>query len=178
MLRLKLKGVSVPNTTRIRGFFGLNIRKGGKLIIGKKFTLVNGLMMNPLSKNVRSMIQIEENARIVIGDNVGMSSVTLWALNSIEIGDDVKLGAGVIVMDANMHSLNYKLRRSYLEDQSDVISKPVKIGNDAFIGVNSIISKGVTIGERSIIAAGSVVVKSVPADEIWGGSPARFIKKC
>lgn len=34
-----------------------------------------------------------------------------------------------------------------------------------------------TIGERSIIAAGSVVVKDVPPDEVWGGNPAKFIKK-
>jgi acetyltransferase-like isoleucine patch superfamily enzyme len=35
--------------------------------------------------------------------------------------------------------------------------------------------KGVTIGADSVIAAGSVVVKSVPAGEIWGGNPAKFI---
>lgn len=34
-----------------------------------------------------------------------------------------------------------------------------------------------SIGDRSIVAAGSVVVKSIPADEVWGGSPAKFIKK-
>lgn len=52
-----------------------------------------------------------------------------------------------------------------------------KICDDVFIGCRSIILKGVTIGARSIIAAGSVVTKDVPADEIWGGNPAQFIKK-
>ena len=49
--------------------------------------------------------------------------------------------------------------------------------DDVFIGANCYIGKGVIIGDRSIVAAGSVVVKSIPADEIWGGNPAKFIKK-
>ena len=36
---------------------------------------------------------------------------------------------------------------------------------------------GCNIGENSIIAAGSVLTKSVPAGEIWGGVPAKFITK-
>ena len=35
----------------------------------------------------------------------------------------------------------------------------------------------VTIGDKSIVAAGSVVTRDIPAGEIWGGNPAKFIKK-
>lgn len=45
-----------------------------------------------------------------------------------------------------------------------------------FIGARSIICKGVTIGDHAMIAAGSVVVGDVPANEVWGGNPAKFIK--
>ncbi|MNL65825.1 2,3,4,5-tetrahydropyridine-2,6-dicarboxylate N-acetyltransferase [compost metagenome] len=55
--------------------------------------------------------------------------------------------------------------------------EPIIIEQDVFIGANSIILKGVTIGARSIIGAGSIVTKNVPADEIWGGNPAKFIRK-
>lgn len=43
--------------------------------------------------------------------------------------------------------------------------------------INISIGCGTIIGARSIVAAGSVVVKDIPADEIWGGNPAKFIRK-
>ena len=39
------------------------------------------------------------------------------------------------------------------------------------------ILKGVHIGDGAIIAAGSVATKYIPNNEIWGGNPAKFIKK-
>jgi acetyltransferase-like isoleucine patch superfamily enzyme len=53
----------------------------------------------------------------------------------------------------------------------------VRIEKGVFIGADCIILKGVTIGEYSVVAAGSVVAKIVPPGEIWGGNPAKFIKK-
>lgn len=51
------------------------------------------------------------------------------------------------------------------------------IEDNVFIGARCIILKGVTIGENSIVGAGSVVTKSIPANEIWAGNPAKFIRK-
>lgn len=45
-----------------------------------------------------------------------------------------------------------------------------------FIGTRCIINKGISIGKGAIIVAGSVVVKDVPAWDVWGGNPAKFIK--
>lgn len=53
----------------------------------------------------------------------------------------------------------------------------VCIGNDVWIGHGVIILSGVTIGNGAVIAAGSVVSKDVGNYEIWGGNPAKFIKK-
>lgn len=56
-------------------------------------------------------------------------------------------------------------------------NKPVIIKKNAFLGVGTIICNSVTIGENAIVGAGSVVTKDIPANEVWAGNPAHFIKK-
>lgn len=53
----------------------------------------------------------------------------------------------------------------------------VELCDDCFIGANTVICNAVRIGKNSIVGAGSVVTKDIPDNEIWGGNPARFIKK-
>ena len=57
------------------------------------------------------------------------------------------------------------------------MTKPIKIGNHVWIGINATILKGVTIGDGAIIAAGAVVNKDVEENSLVGGVPAKVIKK-
>ena len=50
------------------------------------------------------------------------------------------------------------------------------MGNDVWIGRDAKILSGVKINDGAVIGANSLVTKDVPADEIWAGNPARFIK--
>ena len=51
------------------------------------------------------------------------------------------------------------------------------IGNDVWIGSHCLIKGGVTIGDGAIVGMGSVVTKDIPPYEIWGGNPAKCIRK-
>lgn len=53
----------------------------------------------------------------------------------------------------------------------------VNIGNDVWIGQNSVILSGVKIGHGAVIGTNSLITKNIGDYEIWGGNPARFIKK-
>lgn len=53
----------------------------------------------------------------------------------------------------------------------------VHIGKNVFIGLNTIIANAVSIRDKAVIGAGSIVTKDIPAEEIWAGNPAKFIKK-
>ena len=104
-----------------------------------------------------------------------MSNCAIVCQNEVVIEDWVKIGGDVSIYDTDFHSTNYIDRRC--EVDYNIATKPVVIKQDSFIGAHSIILKGVTIGERSIVAAGAVVTKSIPDDELWGGCPAKFIRK-
>ena len=105
-----------------------------------------------------------------------MNSTMIFCDDKIEIGNNVLIGGGTIIFDTNFHNTNYLERRDPKFNGKSKTA-PISIGNDVFIGGHCIICKGVNIGPRSMVAAGSVVVNSIPADELWGGNPAKFIKK-
>lgn len=129
------------------------------------------------SWNAKCKLIVLAGAVLTVGSNSGMNGVMLYCSKEVRIGSHVKIGGGTKISDSNHHSLDYLTRRNAASDSQEAESSPIHIGNDVFIGAGCYIGKGVTIGNRSIVAAGSVVVKSIPADEIWGGNPARFIKK-
>lgn len=52
----------------------------------------------------------------------------------------------------------------------------VHIRKGAYLGMGTMVVKPVTIGENAIVGAGSIVTKDIPANEVWAGNPARFIK--
>ena len=57
-----------------------------------------------------------------------------------------------------------------------LLTKPIVIGRNAWLGADVKVLAGVTIGENAIVAAGSVVTKDVPPDMVVAGSPARIIR--
>lgn len=51
------------------------------------------------------------------------------------------------------------------------------IGNDVWIGYNTKFMPGVTVGDGAIIGTESLITKNVGPYEIWGGNPAKLIRK-
>lgn len=146
----------------------------------KKVRFGNNVLFNAYtghSWNSNNKILVKESAILTIGDNSGMNGCMLFCSVSIIIGNNVKIGGGTRIFDTDFHSLDYQKRRNIETDFSFAKCAPIIIEDDVFIGAGCFIGRGITIGSRSIIAAGSVVVRSIPADEVWGGNPAKFIKK-
>lgn len=85
------------------------------------------------------------------------------------------VGANTKIIDHDFHSVDYMERRTDARDHE--ISRPIRIGDDCFIGCNSIILKGTHIGDRCIVGAGSVVHGVFENDCLIAGNPAKVIKK-
>lgn len=87
----------------------------------------------------------------------------------IYIGDDVLIGHNTVLATLN-HCQNP-------EKRGNLIPSAIHIGNRVWIGSNATILAGVTIGDGAIVAAGAVVNCDIPENCIFGGVPAKFIKK-
>ena len=150
--------------------------KGGEVTIGDEFIARSGIEQGIDCSNACKII-VGKGAKLTIGESSGITNSVLLCHESIKIGHHVNIGAGCMIMDSNFHSTNWEDRLDRRKDVANHRNAPVVIGDVVFIGAHSIICKGVTIGDHSMVAAGSVVVSDIPADEVWGGNPARFIKK-
>ena len=173
--RFKWAGIQFGQGMRVCDSIRLKIGKNTHVTIGKNFAFSSG-NYNPLSRNIEGAIELEANARISIGNNVGISSSCLWIFDYLNIGDNTKIGADCILLDSDAHSLDYMNRRNGKTDRPNAKKAGITIGNDVLIGTRSIILKGVEIGDRTIIGSGSVVTKSIPADCIAAGNPCKVIK--
>lgn len=72
---------------------------------------------------------------------------------------------------------SHRTVRHGLYDNDFTPYKKTIIGNDVWIGANVIVKSGVHIADGAVIGAGAVVTHDVGPYEIWGGIPARMIKK-
>lgn len=78
---------------------------------------------------------------------------TLYEKSTIEIGDDVSIGHNVTIHGATIH-------------------------NGALVGMGAVVLDHAVVGEGAIVAAGAVVLSNtvIKPGELWGGTPAKFIK--
>lgn len=154
----------------------VNISIGGICTIGNNFRMNNRESSNPIGRFHSCSIVVGKKGELIIGKNVGMSATAVVCHDKIVIGNNVNIGGNVAIYDTDFHSINPNDRLNRKDDIKQTKTKPIKIGNNVFIGAHSTILKGVSIGDNAVIGACSLVSKDIPSNEIWGGNPAKFIK--
>lgn len=135
---------------------------------------------------IRGRLQVlSPEAKISIGSYcyVGDDS-WIWCAAGITIGDRVLISHNVNIHDTNGHSISASMRHQQtrvifsghdMDPLIDVLSSPIVIEDDVWIGFNSMILAGVTIGKGAIIGAGSRVTRNVPPYAIILGAPQRQV---
>jgi maltose O-acetyltransferase len=137
---------------RIRSLFYQSVMKfvvgpRGSIHMGCDFTSRWGLVIGGGTVINRRCI-IDTRGRVFIGQNVSISSDVKIFTTEHDIDDPFFSGT----------------------------EAPVVIQDRAFVGTAAIILPGVTLGEGAVLCAGSIATKSIPPFEVWGGSPARYIR--
>ena len=171
---LWINGVQVDQSVSVSG--RIFIRNEGKIRIGVGTRINSASWTNPIGGNDRTYLQIMRGG-LSIGDNSAISNTAITVEESVNIGRNVFIGAGCKIYDTDFHPIEAEFRFGDTVDITRTKTKRIIIEDGAFIGGHSIILKGSHIGENSVIGAGSVVAGNIPANEIWAGNPARFIKK-
>lgn len=115
---------------------------------------------------------IDYGCNISVGPRFyGSFNLTIIDCGLVDIGARVMMGPNVSIYSAT-HETEVQSRRDDIE-----FAKPVRVGDDCWIGGNVVILSGVTIGKGCTIAAGSVVTREIPAWSVAMGSPARVVRK-
>ncbi len=125
---------------------------------------------------------VEPTGVVEVGDDSILVGAMFMCNQRISIGRRVIISYNVTIADSDFHPRDPAQRRqdaianSPFGDKSQrpaILSRPVVIEDDAWIGIGAIILKGVRIGRGARIGAGSVVTSDVPAGVTVAGNPAR-----
>lgn len=139
--------------------------------IEERKAILNQLFNAETDVYIQQPFFCDYGSNITLGKKIFMNfNCVILDVAPVEIGDFTLFGPSVQVYTA-MHPLSADERRQGTES-----GKPIKIGEDVWIGGNAVICPGVTIGSRSIIGAGSVVTRDIPDDVFAAGNPCRVIR--
>lgn len=125
---------------------------------------------------------VEPTGFVEVGDDSVLVGAVFMCAGEIRLGRAVVVSYGVTIADSDFHPLDPAARRADAianapgGDRSarpPVESRPVTIGDGAWIGIGAIVLKGVTIGAGARIGPGAVVTSDVPAGGTVAGNPAR-----
>ncbi|WP_172136140.1 DapH/DapD/GlmU-related protein [Adlercreutzia sp. ZJ473] len=160
------------------------IQHGSGLVIGKDFSC-----RRPKYVAFGKNISLGKRCRLYCYDRHGGESLSpsLTIGDNTMFGDDCRflvaddccignnvLAASYILITTENHGM-YCCDEGY--SQQPLITAPVAIEDNCWIGENVVVLPGVRIGYNSIIGAGSVVNKDIPPCSIAVGNPVRVIKR-
>jgi acetyltransferase-like isoleucine patch superfamily enzyme len=128
-----------------------------------------------------------------VGNDTGVYYTTFFEIGpdgEVDIGDFCSIVGAIMNTNSRVeiHDYAFVAHDVYIGDQATAIppdrgaeharSRPIVIGDNAWIGAKAIILGGVTIGDNAIVGAGAVVTSDVPAYAIAAGNPCRVVGSC
>ncbi|HLG83166.1 MAG TPA: acyltransferase [Bradyrhizobium sp.] len=191
-LRLRcLFGVKVPSDCKI----GRHVTVSGRLVLGHKVTIEDGCRLTgdiSIGSNAFICRQVEMTGNISIGNDCVVGSFTILstasagmldvgidtyinsftvigAMEAVSIGDHCIFAAYVAITDAT-HGID---DLSIATKHAPIAAKPVRIGNNVWLGSGVMIMMGSHVGDHAVVGARSLVRGDLPDRSVSFGTPAK-----
>lgn len=128
---------------------------------------------------VDSFVKLEGGEGLFIGKGVHIASFAHIGVGGgfTQLGDYSAVASHGVLISGSNQADAISMSASAPLDIQRVKKSFCKLGDYAVVLAGGVVLPGVELGEGAILAAGGVATKSIPAWEIWGGVPARFMRR-
>jgi putative colanic acid biosynthesis acetyltransferase WcaF len=107
--------------------------------------------------------------KLTLGNHIWLGE-ECWLLNleHITIADNVCISQRAFLFTGN---------HNYKSPTLDLIVRPIRVEQGAWIGAGGFVGPGVTVGNHAVLAAGSIATKDLEPSGVYQGNPAALIKQ-
>lgn len=113
--------------------------------------------------------------------------VRIWAPWNLEVGDETGIADGVILYSQGRIRIGRRTvisqgahlcagTHDYTQPGFPLVTRPITVGDHAWIAAEAFIHPGARLGDGSVIGARSVVLGDIPAWTVCSGFPCKPLK--
>ncbi len=160
LLRAMYPGLHIDYSSTIEKNCRIRCIKGGSLII-KRSHISYG-----------TQVIADSTGTILMEDIFVGRNCVITSKNKVTIAKGVMIAEMVVIRDQDHATVKDPVHQEY----NGFTTAPIVIEENVWIAAKATVLKGVHVGAGAVLAASAVVNKPVPAGELWGGVPAKFLK--
>lgn len=135
-----------------------------------------------ISPKIGRNVFIAETVAIIGDVTIGDDSSVWYGCTLRGDVNDITIGQRTNIQDGSVIHVSSTTQGTYIGDDVTVghmaLLHACTIGNRAFIGMKACVMDDAKVEDGAMVAAGALVTsgKVVPSGQLWGGTPARYMR--